>query len=84
MAALIGTRSLSVKTYRSFLLYFQLQSVSTKTKSRNSLQISSVNTSWLELVELLCPAVFTISEGETVSVVTGFLVFINECIELFC
>jgi hypothetical protein len=52
--------------------------------SRGSLQIRSLNTAWLELCGAVPFKVLVVSKAETVSVMTGFLVFINEFIGLCC
>jgi hypothetical protein len=51
---------------------------------RGSLQISSMNTAWLQLYGAVTVKVLDVSKAETVSVMTDFLAFISEFIGLCC
>jgi hypothetical protein len=88
IAALIDTPCLNVKTYRLILLSFQPQSVlcAVSTKKNPGFVADTQHEHFLAAAgwNCSCPSVFTISQAETVSVMTDFLVFINECIDLFC
>jgi hypothetical protein len=76
---LIGKRSLNVTTYRSISLYFQLQSVLCAVST-----VRCKYAAWLELRGAVPFKVLVVSKAETVSVMTDFLVFINEFTGLCC